>query len=195
MRVVRSRRTIRFALQRRWPLGVIAVFLLVIELSAAADLRINTTSSMPLGLYSEVTPCLERGALVVFCVGAEVAAFGRQRGYLPAGHCQSGTQELVKRVTALPGDMVALSPSGVRVNGQEIAQTSVRAADANGRSLPHAPFVERRLQAGELWVLGAARERSWDSRYFGPIRMEQVRASAIPLWTFPSSSRDLGEGQ
>jgi conjugative transfer signal peptidase TraF len=195
MRVVHSRTTSRFALQRRWPLGVIAILVLVIGLSDAVDLRINTTASMPLGLYREVTPRLERGTLVVFCLGGEAAAFGRQRGYLPAGQCQSRTQELVKRVAALPGDTVALSRSGVRVNGQEIARTSVRGADANGRSLPHAPFVERRLQAGELWVLGTARERSWDSRYFGPIRTEQVRASAVPLWTFPSSSDDLGGGQ
>ena len=51
-------------MQRRWPLGVIAVFALVIALSTAADPRINTTFSMPLGLCCEVTPRLERGVLL-----------------------------------------------------------------------------------------------------------------------------------
>ncbi|HME69087.1 MAG TPA: hypothetical protein VKM54_04380 [Myxococcota bacterium] len=60
---MRSRRTVRSALQRRWPLGVIAVFVLVIALSATADLQIKITSSMPLGLCCEVTPRLERGVL------------------------------------------------------------------------------------------------------------------------------------
>jgi len=187
---MRTRTGSRIALTRRWPLFVLAAAAALLGLACAAGLRVNTTASMPIGLYRERAPSFQRGALVVFCLDGEVAALGRARGYLPAGRCRSGTQELVKRVAALPGDWVELSTSGLRINGRTIARTALHGVDHAGRPLPHPSYGLRRVDADELWVLGAAPDVSWDSRYFGPIRRTQARASAVSVWTVGGS--DVG---
>jgi len=172
---------------------VLAAAAALLGLARAAQLRVNTTVSMPIGLYRELAPSLQRGALVVFCLDGEVAALGRERGYLPAGPCRSGTQELVKRVAALPGDWVELSASGLRINGRAIARTALHGADHAGRPLPHPSYGLRRVEAGELWVLGSAHDVSWDSRYFGPIQTAQARASAVAVWTLGGSDAGVEE--
>jgi conjugative transfer signal peptidase TraF len=163
----------------------------------AFDLRVNTTVSMPIGLYRKVPRQLERGAWVVFCLPREPARLGRERGYLRRGSCADGSQELVKEIAAVPGDSVALSRAGLTVNSHAVPGTAIQSVDRNGRTLPHAPFGERRVAPGELWVLGLDHSVSWDSRYFGPIPARQVRAGAIPVLTFalcPGQLEAAGDG-
>ena len=144
---------------------------------------------MPIGLYREMPSRLERGAWVVFCLPEEPARLGRERAYLRRGSCPGGSQELVKEIAAVPGDSVAFSQAGLIVNGHSIAETALRAVDRGRRSLPHAPFGERSVPPGELWVLGLDHRVSWDSRYFGPVPLDHVRAEAIPILTFGLESR------
>ena len=171
-------------LRRRWPLVLTAVSGAIALVANAFDLRVNTTVSMPIGLYREVPPRLQRGAWVVFCLPKEPARLGRERGYLRRGACADGSQELVKEIAAVPGDSVALSRAGLTVNSHAVPGTAIQAVDRSGRGLPHAPFGERRVAPGELWVLGLDHGVSWDSRYFGPVPARQVRAGAMPVLTF-----------
>jgi conjugative transfer signal peptidase TraF len=158
----------------------------VVLVAHSFELRINTTDSMPIGLYREVPLRMEHGKGVVFCLPQEIARLGRERGYLRQGSCADGSQELFKVIAALPGDRIFLSRLGFTVNDSLIPGTALRAADRSKRSLPHAYFGERRVGPNELWVLGLDRRLSWDSRYFGPIPLTYVRASAIPVFTFGS---------
>jgi type IV secretory pathway protease TraF len=48
----------------------------------------------------------------------------------------------------------------------------------------------KQLGAEDLWLLGLDPEVSWDSRYFGAISIENVRASANPVWTLAPPSGD-----
>ncbi len=150
----------------------------------ALALRINTTSSMPLGLYREVPLQLEHGARAVFCLPEGAARLGLERGYLPEGRCPGGAQELVKEIVDIPGDEVVLAPGGLTVNSHPLPGSAVHPADHRGRALEHAPFGARRVGPNEVWVLGALREVSWDSRYFGPIPVAKIRVSAVALLTF-----------
>ena len=174
----------RFALHRRWPLVLVAGSGAIAFVSHALELRINTTASMPFGLYRTEPWRLARGAWTVFCLPGEQAQLGRDRAYLRRGSCPDGSQELLKEVAAVPGDSVALTTTGLLVNGRLIPGSRPRAADRGGRTLPHPPFGERVVPPGELWVLGRDRCASWDSRYFGPVPLDHVRATAIPILTF-----------
>jgi len=176
--------TLGGSLHRRWPLILMASSGAIAFVANALELRINTTASMPIGFYREAPPRLERGAWVVFCLPEESARLGRERAYLRQGSCSDGSQELVKEIAAVPGDRVALSRAGLAVNGHSIAGTALRTVDCGRRPLPHAPFGESGVPAGELWVLGLDRRVSWDSRYFGPVPLDHVRAAAIPILTF-----------
>gem|GEM_PF-424747 len=184
-------------LRRRLPLVLIAVSGAIAFAATAFDLRVNTTVSMPTGLYREVPPQLERGAWVVFCLPEEPARLGRDRDYLRRGSCADGSQELVKEIAAVPGDCVAFSRAGLTVNSHAVPGTAIQAIDRSGRALPHAAFGERRVAPGELWVLGLDHGVSWDSRYFGPVPACQVRAGAMPVLTFALGSgqpKDAGDG-
>jgi conjugative transfer signal peptidase TraF len=160
------------------------------------DLRINTTPSMPIGLYRVRPLHLERGVWVVFCLPDEPARLGRARAYLREGPCPDGSQELLKEVVAVPGDKVVLSRAGLIVNGHSIQGSALRAVDRGRRTLSHAPFGERCIAPGELWVLGLDQRVSWDSRYFGPVPLDHVRALAIPMLTFGADlHRGLAKGE
>ena len=56
--------------------------------------------------------------------------------------------------------------------------------DRGGREL--APYLRgpHRLEAGEVWLHSPYEERSWDSRYFGPVRLECVTTLVEPVLTF-----------
>jgi conjugative transfer signal peptidase TraF len=179
----------RFVLHRRWPLALLAGSGAIAFVSQVLELRINTTASMPVGLYLTQPRRLARGAWTIFCLPGEKAQLGRDRAYLRRGSCPDGSQELLKEVAAVPGDTVALTPTGLLVNGRLIPGSKPRAADRGGRALPHPPFGERVVPPGELWVLGCDPCASWDSRYFGPVPLDHVRATAIPILTF---GPDLG---
>src|SRR5215469_16420617 len=97
-RVVRKLVTLSCLFLHRWPLAVVALSMGIVFVAAAFDLRVNTTASMPLGLYREVPVHLERGAWIVFCLPGEPSSLGRERGYLRGGPCADGSQELVKEI-------------------------------------------------------------------------------------------------
>lgn len=98
------------------------------------------------------------------------------RGLAPA--FADGTL-LVKRLVALPGDRVAVSPEGVRVNGALRAQGLALAS-----RLGHAPadFTRSyRMPAGHFLALGS-HPLSLDGRYYGPLPDTLRRGSATILF-------------
>ena len=151
----------------------------------AAGLRFNLTPSMPRGLWRVVvrdTP-LRRGEVVVLCPpDTGPVRLGAARGYIPAGRCPGGYEPLVKPIAAMAGDVVAVSPSGVTVNGQPVPGTAPLARDSAGRPLPAVPAGVYPVPPGDVWLLSGHDPRSFDSRYFGPAPVANVQGVARPLW-------------
>jgi conjugative transfer signal peptidase TraF len=152
------------------------------------DLRFNFTPSMPLGIYRLVPPPASgefpRGTFVAACAPRVAAELGRRRGYLAAGRCAAGTQLLLKTIIAVSGDDVAISGNGVFVNGCALAHSRQLFFDVAGRGLSRWPAGRYRLRRGQFWLY-AANDRSWDSRYWGPVAATDVRARAVPWLTAP----------
>lgn len=168
---------------RRGFFCAVCVGLAIAPLAGWMGFRVNWTSSMPVGLYLKTTPELAAGSRVLVCLPSEVAAIGRSRGYLPAGSCPDGSSPILKQILALPGDHVDLRRGSLAVNGHEIDHSEIRTSDTLGRELEHVAFGSRTVRDGELWVVGSNHQRSWDSRYFGPIPIESVIGGARPLAT------------
>lgn len=153
-------------------------------LASAIPVRINWTTSAPLGVYTmHDTRDLTRNDLVAVCLQGAIARLGRARGYLSAGTCSSGTTPILKQVVAVVGDDVELQRDVVAVNGQIIDRSQRHSMDSLGRALEPFPFGPHVVRDGEVWVLGVHRERSWDSRYFGPVPRSSIVGIAIPLLT------------
>ncbi len=144
---------------------------------------VNASRSAPRGVYRTVADLPVRGAVVVACLPAAVAAFGRARDYLGAGTCPAATQPILKTVGGLAGDVIELRDDGVTVNGVPILASPIEARDSAARPLPHVEFGRYRVREDEAWLFGSLHPHSWDSRYFGSVPLTAVRSVVRPVLT------------
>ena len=151
----------------------------------AAGLRVNTTRSIPVGLYRIIDEPVEKGAYVVFCPPKlDVIDEARARGYIPAGFCPGDYGFMMKRVLATGGDTVISADEGVSVNGELLPLSAPLATDKAGRAMPRYPFSDYTLGNSELLLMSDVSGTSFDGRYFGPVSLSQVRGVLRPVIIF-----------
>ena len=149
-----------------------------------AGLRLNLTGSLPIGPYLVTRGAPNRGALVLVCLPASIAAFAKQRGYIPqGGTCPGGLVPVGKVVCALSGDTVTITTAGLVVKGELLHNSRPLTADHQGRPLPHLALGPTVVGAEEVWIWSSYSPFSFDSRYFGPVPLGQIRARVRPIWT------------
>ena len=144
-------------LRQRLATGTAIAGVSVLALSAlacASGARINSTRSIPVGLYWLSSEPVEKGAYVMFCP-PPIGVFedARARGHLGAGFCPGGYGYLMKRVLAAKDDAVTITDGGVRVNG-------------------------------ELLLMSDVSGTSFDGRYFGPIHRSQIKGVIRGVFTW-----------
>lgn len=153
----------------------------------AAGLRINTTDSMPRGLWlmEPAPPHLKHGMIIIVCPPPGPAArLALRRQYFRKGWCKSGSEPLLKPVVAVAGDVVRVTASGVSVDGVPVPRSDLLKRDSAGRKVtPVAPGTYR-VRPGEVWLVSSYNARSFDSRYFGAVPAAGVQGIARPVWTF-----------
>lgn len=149
----------------------------------AAGLRINATSSMPIGIY-RVEPLasgmLRRGTVVAICPSSAIIAVAAPRGYFLAGPCPGNVEPLLKHVAAVSGDIVRVSDRGVAVNGRALPNSVRLSRDCAGRPLARIPAGRYQLGPGSVWLYAPV-PHSWDSRYFGPQPATAIVGAATPV--------------
>jgi conjugative transfer signal peptidase TraF len=140
----------------------------------ASRLTINVTASMPRGLYLLRPPggSLRRGDAVYLAVPVSIRPLVAARRYLPPNF------RLLKRVVALPGDHVCTHDERYVVGNQVLS--IIASHDQAGRPLDAFSFCAI-VQSGTAFV-AAHGESSLDSRYFGPVSLNDL-TRAVPLWT------------
>ncbi len=147
----------------------------------------NSTPSIDEGFYTRVwhDPPLNDHTLVVFCLEGEFEKIALERQYTPHGSCSDGTAPLLKPVVAIAGDTVAFdAATGITVNGKRLPNTMPLEKDSHGRVMKLvAASGERIVKPDEVWV-AIEDKHSFDSRYFGPIRLDSIRYPVEPLWTW-----------
>jgi conjugative transfer signal peptidase TraF len=149
-----------------------------------AGARINTTPSLPLGLYWVHDAKPTKGSVVLFCPPNQpVFIEAKARGYLAAGLCDAGTQPLMKRIVATEGDRVTIAADGTLVNGESLLNSAQVQADPEGRPLP-TYRGEFTLVAGQILLISEHSPLSFDSRYFGPVDEQNLQGVVEPVWTF-----------
>lgn len=174
----------------REPWARVCIVLVALLCAAAlGGLRINVSRSYPVGLYRVAgdAALVQRGSVVIVCLPVEWARFARQRGILGPGHCEGGTYGLGKMVLAVKGDVVELHRERIIVNGSTVPQSRTLHWDSRGRPLPQYPPGKYILRDGEIWLFSPFHPGAFDSRYFGPVSVQQVHATVAPLWTIRCS--------
>ncbi len=162
-----------------WWTATFAGLALLIGLSigwADRQIVINTSESMPPGLYVRTRGPLTVGQIVDFVIPPTARDYIRQR----TG--RDGTNwYLLKPIAAGPGDLVDTTGDTLRINGQP--HGPIAGCDGSRRPLPHWRAC-RRLGADEFFVISERVPNSFDSRYFGPIHRDQIAAVRRPILTW-----------
>lgn len=151
----------------------------------AAGLRVNTTRSIPIGLYRMTDAPVAKGEYVIFCPPQSLLFDeARARGYIGAGFCPGGYGLMMKRVAAARGDVVASTKEGLSVNGKLLPASVPLKADKAGRAMPHQALSDYTLGESELLLMSDLSGTSFDSRYFGPVDAVQVKGVVKPVIMF-----------
>ncbi len=160
--------------------GLIAV-LLVVTVAQTFGLVWVASESVPPGLWRKVSDRIERGSVVVFRPPNESRfRAGREAGFVPSGFGPGRLPRLVKPVAAVAGDVVEIEDDGIRVNGVLLLNT--RPIEVRSELLTPYPPGRYVVREGEAWLVSIYSARSWDSRYYGPVRMTDLESAVRPVW-------------
>ena len=162
---------------------IVAPIGLLFWAGSAFGIRLNTSPSLPFGLYRVTSDT--SAPLVEFCPAEPVATLANTRGYRQAGSCPDGGTPLMKPIVARDGDVVELSTAGVRVNGTLLRNSAPLARDTSGRPLTPWPAGKYTVPPGAVWLVSDYHTRSFDSRYFGPVPTTLIKDHLRPLLVLP----------
>lgn len=151
----------------------------------AIGMRVNTSKSIPVGLYWISGKPVEKGEYVLFCppqVG--VIEEAKRRGYLAAGFCPGNYGYMMKRILAAKGDHVTIAADGVRVNGVLLPHSVPLPQDGAGRPLPRFQATNFVIGNTEVLLMSDLSGTSFDGRYTGPIGRSQIKTVIVPVLTW-----------
>lgn len=170
----------------RHPLVIVGVCLaLGLILAHYGGLRLNTTRSIPLGLYLMSNDPIETGAYVLWCPPQRPEFdMAKERGYIGAGFCPGGYGYMMKKILAAHNDVVSVTDDGVMINGTLLPASQPMEADSMGRWLPQFRVTNHRLAPSELLLMSDTNSRSFDARYFGLVHREHIQSLIHPIWTW-----------
>ncbi len=164
--------------------GVTLSVFLLSAVAYALGIRLNTTPSIPVGVYRLTDDPIVNGSYVYFCPPpAPVFELAKERGYISAGLCPGGYGHLMKKTLAVKGDVVAIGTNGVHVNGLLLPLSIPVLADGAGRPLPKFE-TSKVLGNDEFLPMADNNGSSFDGRYFGTINRTQIEGVIRPVLTW-----------
>ncbi len=137
-------------------------------------LRVTVQSFVVVG--SSMEPSLEDGQRLL--VNKVVYHLREpQRGEIIVFHQPNGGRvDLIKRIIALPGDIVEIKEGAVYINDSAIDEPYIKAA-------PSYTMAEEEIPEGEYFVLGDNRNNSNDSHSWGELPQQNIIGKAwLSIW-------------
>ena len=157
--------------EQRAALSVIFLGAALAALFCSGKLILNTTASVPIGLWWRVDgPLALRDVVRV-----PIEAF-KATDWVPEEYWRKNAwghnKTFLKRIAGLSGDIIEAGEYGLlRINGQLIPNSAPLSTDRAGRPLKAYPLPVR-LESDELWLLSDS-PRGFDSRYLGAAKLEK----------------------
>ena len=148
----------------------------------AFDLRprvlYNPSLSAPVGWYriEPKTSFYSDDRVAVFAP-EEARKLASNRGYLPYDY------PLIKIIWAGPGEMVCRSEAGI-VSVPNRPDITALAQDSLGRDMPVWSGCLM-LEQNQYFIASPGHDHGWDSRYFGPVNIDDILGMALFLGNEP----------
>lgn len=143
-------------------------------------ITINLTPSYPVGIYlnKNITTGISRNKYYTFCPAYnEYMKFAEQHGFwMNIDKSCGDTIKYLKKALGVPGDKVFISTDGVYINDNLIPNTELVLKDPLFKK-----DISFNLKDNEYFMLSDYNKYSYDSRYFGIIRKDQILKEVIPL--------------
>jgi signal peptidase I len=96
------------------------------------------------------------------------------------GSTEGGQEDLIKRVVGLPGDEISVQDGALFVNGERQEEPYV-----NKQSPDTSSFGPAVVPEGKVFVMGDNRADSRDSRFIGPVPLENIEGEAFMIFWPP----------
>src|SRR5712691_13421851 len=95
----------------------------------------------------------------------------------------SNSTDFIKRVIALPGEKLLIRSGVVYINGHRLDEPYLPEAWVNDNNYPRNGSDGEVIPANSYFVMGDNRNRSQDSRFFGPITRDRIDGKAwFRIW-------------
>lgn len=163
----------------RKKVGIISILLLSYFFLKELSNRyfvVNLSPSMEKGVYllKEIDE-LKKGDVVLLNIPLNVRETLYSRGYLP-----KNIKTLLKEIVAIEGDKIEVVHNKLYINGE--FKGEIATLDLKGREL--ISFLkDGTLKNDEVFLLGRG-ENSYDSRYFGAVKKEEILKKTILIKEF-----------
>src|SRR6266550_1635375 len=95
----------------------------------------------------------------------------------------NNSTDFIKRVIALPGEKLLIRSGVVYINGHRLDEPYLPEAWSNDNNYPRNGSDGEVMPANDYFVMGDNRNRSQDSRFFGPISRDRIDGKAwFRIW-------------
>ena len=163
-------------------ISMIAIVLLVIGGFFTLGGVVNTSSSIPRGLYTKIDKPLSVGRYVNFCPpNRPDFQEALKQGQISAGSCPDGFGKIMLKVAAKRKNVVTINAEGVYVNDTLLPNSQPLTQNKNGRPLPKLNLNRYELKEDEVLLMSDSNKDTFDGRYFGVIDVEQIDSVLSPL--------------
>lgn len=153
----------------------IGIALITFSTTVALPKRViwNASPSVPIGLYWVKYDAPKLHDIALIDLPEPYKTLANQRKYLP------NNLPALKRIRGVSGDTICRIERIIWINGKSVSTAQL--SDIRGLRLPDWSGCTT-LDEDEVFLL-SDHPKSFDGRYFGPIKREFILGVAVPLWT------------